>query len=597
MYILGIHIGHESSAALMLNGKILGAIQEERFNRIKNSATFPIQSIKFLLDKADIKFDDVNVITIAGEQIGKELPLDVLKRRFKMRGEGILFGIKILLAYFLNSDSIRLKIYDDTNSINLIINKIRELGFTNSKIYFFDHHLCHAASAYYSSPFENSLIFTQDGKGDRASGTVFIGENGRLSELHRQYDYDSVGQFYAEITRYLGFKPNRHEGKITGLAAYGNPGVYIEKFNELIISTFPVIKRSKVLKNKTKWKNNLKLFDIAKIQSNHPEILPYSVSSYKFHEWLNEFTNNKERENLSATIQFAVEEWIVSWCSENMSKHEKKFSDNISLAGGLFANVKVNQKLRDKTKLKNIFIQPAMGDAGLSLGSAQYYWFNQLKNTKKYYFNNAYLGRDYTDEEIESSLLKYKDSFNFKRIENIESKIGQLIYEGFIVGNFQGRSEWGPRALGNRSILIRPIDKNINDIVNKRLSRSEFMPFAPSVLDYRAKDYFINYNPNDKSSEYMTITYDVLPEKVKEINAVVHVDNTARPQVVKEENNERFYNIIKEYEKLSNIGCIVNTSFNLHEEPIVESPDDALRAFKQDAIDVLAINSYLVEKK
>ena len=596
MYILGIHIGHESAAALLKNGNIIGAIQEERFDRIKNSSNFPTNAIEFLLEKANISPNDISNIVLPGKELGKELPFDVLKRRLGYKGQGIIFKLKLFFAYLLKSNSIRKNIYNIKDTENFITKHLKKIGFLSAEIKFLDHHLCHAASAYYSSPFENCLIVTQDGKGDGASGTIFIGEKGKLIEIARQKDIDSVGQLYAEITRFVGFKPNRHEGKITGLAAYGESKNIIDKFNLLIESNYPTLKRSNILSNQSGWKKSLSLSDKIKLYSSHPDILPYNISAFQFNYWLKLNFSHENRENLAAAIQTSVENWTVNLCGKHISKNLKDNSKNIVLAGGLFANVKINQRILEESGAENIFIQPAMGDSGLALGAAQFKWkdYDNRKQNKNI-FNDSYLGKEYSNKDIEILLKNNKEKFSYKKYDNIENEIGNFLNQGLIVGNLQGRSEWGPRALGNRSILIRPTDKNINDIVNDRLYRSEFMPFAPSVLDYRASDYFKNYRENHIASEYMTITYDVFEEKVAEIQAVVHIDNTARPQIVKSSKNKRYYNIIKAYEKLSGIGCIVNTSFNLHEEPIVESPTDALRAFEQNAIDVLILNDYVVK--
>ncbi len=596
MYILGIHIGHESSAALIKNGNIIGAIQEERFDRIKNSSNFPTNSINFLLNKEKIDKNDISLIACPGNSLGKELSHHILEGRLGNRKTNKYFyWTKLFLAYFLNSNFLRKEIYSKVKTERILVNYIRSLGFEDTEIKFLDHHLCHAASAYYSSQFDQSIIVTQDGKGDGSSGTVHLGVGKKIEEVSRQSDGDSIGQFYAEVTRFLGFKPNRHEGKITGLAAYGSPNGLIEKFRLLVSSSSPMIKRSDVLNNINDWEKDISLSDKIKLYSCHPELFKYNSSSFKFHKWMNNNFKNIKREDLSAAIQQAVEEWTVSLCEYHLKRNRGQGIKNVVLAGGLFANVKINQKIFEINEVEKIFIQPAMGDSGLALGAAQYMWnINNSTGEKNNSFSDAYLGKEYSNEYVANLLSSHKNEFTFEKLSNIEYRIANFINDGFIVGNFQGRSEWGPRALGNRSILIRASEKNINDIVNKRLNRSEFMPFAPSVIDYRAKDYFINYKENHIAAEFMTITYKVFFEKINEIQAVVHVDETARPQVVTKKNNERYYKILYEYEKMSGIGCIVNTSFNLHEEPIIESPNDALRALRQGAVDVLIINDFVI---
>jgi carbamoyltransferase len=598
-YILGIHMGHDGAAALFQDGNLIGAVQEERFNRIKNFSGYPTQSIGYLLNKVGISKSSIKFVCIAGKQLGKELPLEVIRGRLNDNKNKLKLNVTTAAAGFLKSDKLRKSLYSTDKASDLLRKEIRKLGFENAQFEFFDHHACHAASAFYSSPFSNALILTQDGKGDGSSGTIFEGCNTAITELSRQSDVDSIGQIYAEVTRFLGFRPNRHEGKITGLAAYGNPRVCNHAFSDLVDEIGVVIKRSDALEIIEDWADGITIKDKLGILANHPDILPYEINAAKLQKWFKRKFESASREDISAAVQNAVEDWVVELCTNAVNQYSREESVNICLAGGLFANVKINQRVRENIEqVDNVYVQPSMGDSGLALGAAQLCFYQNQKNaTRLEYLDHAYLGPDFSDSQIEEAFNEFEDLIFCEKSSDIEQELGKLLHQGLIIGRFHGRMEWGPRALGNRSILIRPIQKGINDTVNERLRRSEFMPFAPSVLDYRAKDYFKGYRDDHYAADYMTITYDVFPEMVEQIEAVVHVDNTARPQVVKESVNPSYYKILKAYEEHSGIGCIVNTSFNLHEEPIICSPRDALRALQEGAVDVLAIENYLVKLK
>jgi carbamoyltransferase len=598
MYILGVHVGHESSAALLRHGAVIGAAQEERFTRIKNYSGYPNESIKFLLAEAGIGQKDISCIVVPGVSLGMELPFDVLRARCGGYVNKTWLKFKIVTTGLLRFNVLRRRLYDVTRAHIFLRREFQRRGFTAAKVEFIDHHTCHAASAFFSSPFETALVFTQDGKGDGTSGTVFQGQGNRLREVSRQRAIDSIGQIYAEVTRYLGFRPNRHEGKVTGLAAFGDPNSFLRNFHALVDEIDVVVYRSRALEGFSGWHGGGFKSKLA-ILASHPEVLPYAVNAAKLQLWLEKNCSRASREDIAAAVQRAVEDWVVKWVAYNVSSSGGAQPVNVCLAGGLFANVKINQRVREGVPgVANLYVQPAMGDSGLALGAAQLYWHrNGPAHARMYHLTHAYLGPRYGVQAIESALRDFGEGIIWRKVSRIEEEIGRLLNDGAIVGRFSGRTEWGPRALGNRSILIRPTQKGINDTVNKRLRRNEFMPFAPSVLDYRARDYFVGYNDSHIAAEFMTTTYNVHPEVVKQIEAVVHVDNTARPQIVRERTNPSFYKLLQAYEKNSGIGCVVNTSFNLHEEPIVNSPQDALRALLEGAVDVLALESYLVFKK
>jgi len=596
IYILGLNIGHDSSAVLIKNKKLVGAVQEERFVRKKSYSGFPFACIEYLLNIEKINSVDVTNIAIAGNRFGEEIPFDLLKFKFGYKIYKYYYLSKLIFYGVTRLNFLRQSLYKPKIFKQFVTSELKKRGFVNSDIVFYDHHLCHAASAYFSSPYDNAIIITQDGKGDGLSGSIYAGNKTKLKKLYLQKDVDSLGQIYSAVTEFLGFRPNRHEGKITGLAAFGNSNKTLEIFKKLAEVKNNFFFRDNKGIFLDKWKNSSSFYSKLEVYSSHEFTIQYEINYQALIYWIKINLSSFTKEDICSGLQKFVENSMEIVCKKAIKLANKKENVNLCLAGGLFANVKINQKLKELKGIKKIYIQPAMGDCGLSLGAAQLE-MKKKESNKKVFMKNVYLGPEYQEEKLINTFSKYSKIIKWKKLSNIEKIISELLVIGKIIGRFNGRMEWGPRALGNRSILISPSDKNINQLVNLRLNRTEFMPFAPCVLDTKAKDYFIDYDEDDFFAQFMTSTYRVYPKRIKEIEAVVHIDGTARPQIVTKKSNASLYKVLKNFEKKTGIACLVNTSFNLHEEPIVNSPDDAIRSFLQGAVDVLAINDYLVEKK
>jgi len=606
--VLGIHLGHDASAALIKGGRILAAIEEERLTRLKGFAGFPYGAIEEILCIARMTPGDIKVVAIAGEHLHRELMYWVLLKRIRRlsRWKEVYSKVLMGLTYVFASNWLRQLLYPAEVFWRSVHQELTNLGFGKADFKSYDHHSCHAASAYFTSPFDEAVVFTLDARGDFCSGMMSVGSDQGIKIVSRISHLDSIGQFYASITRFLGFRPNRHEGKVTGLAAFGRSEPLASSFRSLMqlgngSASVPAIRRWLPGVANPAHETGMSLLDGSAtglkkkilIAANSPENVPYAVASELFQIWLGEVCKGFNSEDIAAAAQRVTEEWTTEWILRNLPEGEHP----VCLAGGLFANVKVNQRIRELPRVKGVYVQPAMGDSGLSLGAALLAWCEMSTGHKRNRFStmvSAFLGPQYDNEQIEKVLRSHTGQVSWEPVEDIERKIAELVHQGYVVGRFNGRLEWGPRALGNRSILVRSTDASINQTLNQRLRRTEFMPFAPSVLDYRAKDYFLGYEDNHIAAEFMTITYQACPERIGEIEAVVHVDGTARPQVVSQENNPSFFKILQEYELLSGLGLMVNTSFNIHEEPIVATPEDALKALEQDAVDVLAIGSYLV---
>jgi carbamoyltransferase len=366
----------------------------------------------------------------------------------------------------------------------------------------------------------------------------------------------------------LGFHYLRHAGKITGLAAYGNPKVLYDKVAKLLWADGLVVKTSPLI---------------------------YILrQEYLLKNKLPKYFGNHSREDIAAAFQKRLEDVT----SEVIRKALKLTAKNkIVLSGGVAGNVIMNQRIHDIEGVKEIFVHPAMSDSGQALGAALFAYNTELKRQGKYFLSerlkDVYLGSDYTGAEVEKAV---KDSgLEYRYIENIETEVASLLAAKKVVARFNGRMEYGPRALGNRSILFHAGDHSVNDWLNQRLERSEFMPFAPSVLMEDIDEYFVRVKGAEYTAEFMTITFDCTEKMKRLCPAVVHVDGTARPHFVTATANPSYYKIIKEYKKITGISVILNTSFNMHEEPIVCSPMDAIHSFLRGHLDYLAIGNYLVK--
>ena len=602
MNIIGIHYGHDSNVTFLKDGKCVMAISEERISRVKYDNSWPQKSLEFIVDKNNFDIKSIDYVAIVGSSRLEETSGGSLLKIYKK------FGIKI--DTFTRLISPLVNIFDNLFSflnirknitIRNIKKKIKNLGINEEKIIFLDHHFCHAIGAFHASEYNEALILTCDGKGDDSCHKSYIGKKNNKGQREiklfaKSKDINSIGFFYSSITEFLGFKALRHEGKITGLAAYGTKK-YENVVSPVILSHDGFTFKNNLIDN---YENTSRLFLIFKFATQNIKFfwknllnnsaLELRYYQYKLTNFISKNFKNESKENIAKYAQCTLENKVNDLVLNTLKVQN---SDNICLSGGVFANVKLNQTIYEKTK-KNIFIMPGMDDGGLSIGAALHVYEEKSGLQAKENFDDIYFGPKYADDEILSQLKKF--NFKFEKIDNIEKKIASYLHEGFIIGRFNGSMEWGPRALGNRSILAAPVDKKINNKLNDRLNRTEFMPFAPIILKEKFNEYFNNYDTELKCIKFMTITLNVKKEKIKSIPAVVHIDNTARPQLVTKEINNSLHNILKEYEKFSKIPVLVNTSFNLHEEPIVCSPYDALRAFEQGAVDYLALENFWISK-
>ncbi len=597
--ILGISaFYHDSAAALIVDGEIIAAAQEERFTRKKQDSSFPVCAINYVLEEAGIGYKDITAIAFYDKPLLKFERLLDTYHAFVPRG----------LMNFVSSIPVWIK---EKLFIKRFLRKqCRQFGAEKIPILFPEHHLSHAASAYYPSPFEEAAILTIDGVGEWATTTICEGRSNQIKICRELRFPHSTGLLYAAFTYYLGFKINSGEFKVMGLAPYGNPGspqtvefkrkilaemVDLREDGSILLnmSYFDFATRLKMTNDK-QWES---LFGLSR-RMPESEILPIHM-------------------NLALAIQEVLESIVIALAGTAQKITKSK---NLVMAGGVALNCVANSKIVDTGLFDNVWIQPAAGDAGGALGAAYavfHIWFKQEKKRIPLpdSMKDSYLGPQYSDKDILHVIRKYKTSYsNFEDFEELTSVVSQLIAEGKVIGWFQDRMEFGPRALGNRSILGDPRNTEMQRIINLKIKRREgFRPFAPSVLAEDVSSYFKTELP----SPYMLFVgslkeelrkqeprnyYDLnLSDRLNHIRsdfpAVTHVDYSSRIQTVSKDSNPKFWQLINDFKKITGCSMLVNTSFNVRGEPIVCTPLDAYLGFMKTELDYLVMGNYLLDKK
>ena len=601
MTVIGINFGHDAAATFIKEGKVIYSIEEEKISRIKQDWGWPKKAIAEGLKQTGLAPSEINVIAV-GSQIYRDLGANEIRFRFSRRkADKWREYINRILSYF----GMPINRFGESNK-GVFEAKVREEGFINAKVVFYNHHLCHAAGAHYCSPFPPDMVITCDGHGDGEAFNFYMPDAQKGLVAVKINDYrTSVGALYSVITQILGFRPTRHEGKITGLAAFGQPGPLVDHFYQLFkldgdsnLTRFP-FDETDLHWNQYKIGSRLSLVQRINLQTSESHIGADYTKRYEvLLAKVSELCEGISKEDVAFAVQAVAERIVIEEIQRILHRHCANKKVKFALAGGVFANVRINQKIYELEAVENIFIQPAMGDAGLSIGAAilaDLEFGNRKKDTLQYNFVHSYLGPDY-HKELEAFLKRIGLAFTIEAMESPAKKIAQMLNDNLIVGFWHGKMEWGPRALGKRSMILNTFDRKVNDSLNKRLNRTEFMPFAPSVIDYMVKTYMPAYDETCPAADYMTITYDVDPQYHDLLQAVVHIDGTARPQVVKKETNPFFYDIIDEFYQLTGCGAIVNTSFNVHEEPIVSTPQSAFKALEDGRIDALVLDNFLILK-
>jgi len=566
MRILGISADYHDAGAVLLDDGIPVAMgQEERFSRIKHDPQFPKKSIDFVLAKSNCKSVDYVAFY--------EKPFIKFER----------FVFSTLSAFPFTSGLFRTGMLSWLKQKMWIKNEILDyLQVENENVFFIPHHLSHAAGSFLSSPYDEAGILTIDGVGEWTTTALGYGKENKIS-LQKEIRFPhSIGLLYSVFTGYLGFRVNDGEYKLMGLSPYGKP-VYMDKIQRLVD-----------VKEDGSYRLNLDYFSFQTSAS-----MPYN------RKFLNLFgePRNPEMEHkfeqrhadIAASIQKFTEDIIIKLVN-NIFQETK--NENLCIAGGVGLNSVANYKILGATPIKNIYVQPASGDAGGALGAALYLYYSLMDNKREFILNAPYYGSDYTNSSIEEYLKSIKIDYEKFSDNERNSFIAESINEGKIIGLFQGRSEWGPRALGNRSIIADARRKEMLKTVNLSVKfRESFRPFAPSVL-YEDADKLFNVPKDHYPSKFMLYVCPV-SDSVKHqgsLPAITHVDGSARPQVVTDAINPRYFDILQKFKEISGVGCFLNTSFNLSGEPIVESPQNAYNSFMKSKMDLLVLENCVIKK-
>ena len=572
-YYLGIFggVGTNPSAALLKEKKIIAFAEEERFIRIKNAPlTLPINAIFYCLKEAKISINQIKNISFGWDcphqffKVPKKFNEIYLKYRGLRNRYNLNLEERIRLGY--DPDKI-------LNELKWAFAK-KEQSF-NKKIFYRKHHLSHAASAFFTSGFKRSSILVLDGMGEEFTGGFYVGNRKKIRCIKKFKLPNTLGGYYSTFTEFFGFKSNSEEGKLMALASYGRFSQNIQsklnkflKYNKLTgdFSLNPVLRfGGKRTTNSRFSEKFIKIF--GKPLFNNKKMLRY-------------------HKNLAFNVQWRLEE-IVKLLVKDLIKISK--ISNLCLAGGVHMNCKLNGVLANLPEVKDIYIQPAASDNGVALGAAMLSAKNDRGEFSK--MEHSYYGNSFSNNEILRYLKESK--IKFKKVRNIEKIVAEKLSKGKIIGWFQGRSEVGARALGNRSILANPLMKNMKKKLNDEVKhRENWRPFCPSINDYRYKDYFGNV----PESDFMILAFKIKEKYKRILPSAVHIDGTARPQVVRKKNNKKFYKLIKEFEKITGHAVIINTSFNIQGEPIVNKPSEAIRCFSGTGIDYLALGDFLISK-
>lgn len=573
MYVLGINAAfHDSAACLVKDGQVIAAAEEERFTSVKHGkrpipfSTYelPFHAIDFCLKEAGVGLHEIDHAAYSYN------PYLLLNDEHKSRET-------IEIPFHVNGKPVLTQWESpwDPLFLSSIVNAPRQLAdgyphhlekrFRRAKPekiewHFVDHHIAHAASAFYAAPFESAAIMTLDGRGEVATTSYGVGEGNKMHRIGEVKYPHSLGLLYEKMTAYLGFLHSSDEYKVMALASYGKP-VYADEFRRMI---------------KLGGEGNYTVEDADFEKRFGPRRLRGSEIEQRHYD-------------IAHSLQLVLEETVIElarWL------HGKTKMENLCMAGGVALNCVMNARLRDRGPFKNIWVQPAAGDAGTALGAAM--WIDAQKSTEKqrrYVMDHTYLGPSFEDKEIEDYLKWSK--VPYRKLKNVAEETAEILAQDKVIGWFQGRMEFGPRALGSRSIIASPLHAEMQARLNEIKDREDFRPVAPAVLEEEAPAWFVN----SRQSPFMLFVFDVAKDKEKQIPAVTHVDGTARVQTVNRGQNPLYYDLLKTFQAKTGVPVLINTSFNTRGKPIVCTPRDAFECFWTSPLDALVIGSYLIEKK
>lgn len=579
MKILGIScFYHDSAATLIVDGQVVAAAAEERFSRLKHDNSFPYLAIEYCLQEGGLAINELDAVAFY------EKPIWKFERLLTQYAQS-----------FPKSLPVFIKSFSPWLSQKLNIQRLFKADLNyHGQILFVPHHLAHAAESYYLSPFKEAALVTLDGVGEWATTTISQAKNNKI-EVKKELRFPhSLGLFYSTLTAYLGFRVNNDEYKVMGLAAYGDPEVYAQEFDQLI-----------TINENGSFTLNLNYFDFT--WSNH---MPAPAMEQLFQQPIRQKDEpiTQKHKDIAAALQNKLEEVVFHLLTQVQGEQK---STNLCLGGGVALNSVMNGKILSETPFTSLYIAPDPSDAGGAMGAAFYCYFNQAGNkvkvsqkqlvterrqlSKKF---SPYLGPSYQWHEIRSFVEKRGLTYRlFTNREKFLSAVVDELIEQKVIGWFQGRMEWGPRALGNRSILTSAVGSDIQDVLNAKVKHREmFRPFAPVILDEAVDEYFQADQPLPKITKYMLTVYPFKKGVTANIPGVVHINNTGRLQSIARNDNPLYYDLIKHYQNVTGIPILINTSFNVRGEPIVCTPNDSLNCFLGTGIDLLVMDQAIIRK-
>ncbi|MFH1460403.1 MAG: carbamoyltransferase C-terminal domain-containing protein [Candidatus Omnitrophota bacterium] len=573
MYILGICDSQDSGAVLVEDQNNINdltesitAVNEERITRTKLKGGFPLFSIKEVMRIRNVKSGDIKLVVVASHMTPVSILRKFNKYHEKIRNKNSQFSflLSLYIGYQVFAKKIKFMEKLEAYFSKLIIkSKLKKIGI-KAQLLTVEHHQAHAYGAYATSGFNKALIFTIDGLGDGVSFTVNIGEQGKVKRIFEQDAQNDITLYYSRLTEKLGFIPIQDEGKVMGLAAYSQCYTENAKNSE----------NSKYLKPGI----------LLRTEAGSFRKRNYLFSLFRDRDYYGQIKSNRNVET-AAAFQEHLEKKITEVVNHWIKKTGIK---DIVLSGGFFANIKVNQKICQLDTVNDVYIFPHMGDGGLALGAVYV-----VKKIKPFKIKNIFWGNDFNQDEIK--LVLEENKVNYQFFNNIEEQIAKFLSQGAIVARFNGPMEFGPRALGNRSIIAQATDKSIQLFLNQKLARDAFMPFAPAILATDREKCCLMPHKAGYTALFMNMGFNATEYLKKTCPAVVHEDGSIRPQFVTEQSNASFYKILDAYKRITQIPVLLNTSFNVHEEPIVCTPLDALKSFKKVSLDYLAIGNFLIK--
>ncbi len=579
MYTLGIWgfsadqpevIWHDTGAAIVRDGEVVAAVNEERMCRVKVETPFPLAAIDECLRIAGIGFESIDQVAMAGEPMSAELvgKMHCCWNEFRQGGHDLRTKISLLSRTYQFWR--RSKPWLSPGRFQ---NRVPPQPVQDRPFHWVPHHSSHAATAWFCSPFDEAVVLTLDGS-DSAGGAGLVGHGTAAKGIDffdSVLETNSLALLYGRFTELLGFKALRHEGKVLGLAAYADPATLRPMFDA-----------------RGHWDERNGWWHIPGFTA--------AISRRRSTDLRDQF-GDKGREEIAAALQDFVEEMVCRKVRRIYRDRPDLKGLPLVVAGGLFANVKLNQRILALEEVSNLYVHPNMGDAGLATGAALYADAQTRGDWSPHFLRTAYLGTDIGTAEAEEAAKAHGFSLESLPEEQVIEAVASVLAAGKVIARAQGRMEYGPRALGNRSILAKADDPSINDWLNQRLERSEFMPFAPMVLAECAHEYFPDYREEHVAARFMTITYDASERAKREIPAAIHVDGTARPQVVYREDNPEMHALLSAYYARTGVAALINTSFNMHEEPIVRTAEESIRAARQARLDGLLLGGFWIPKE